>query len=66
MKKIRCNHKECKKKLKLHEQIQCKCGKMFCINHRNYASHNCPIKIDHKKILKEKNPKIIVEKVDKI
>lgn len=64
--KIRCNHIGCKKKLKIYEQIECKCGKMFCINHRNQVLHNCPIKIDHKKILKEKNPKIVVEKFKKI
>jgi len=63
-KKIKCDF--CNKKLKLHEQIKCKCEKMFCSKHLSCFSHNCLHKIDHKKIIKNNNPKVNVEKVIKI
>jgi len=65
MKKNRC--KMCNAKLKLHEQeIKCKCNHVFCSKHRSCFSHNCQSKIDHKKIIKEKNPPINFQKLIKI
>jgi hypothetical protein len=66
VKKIRCDYPNCKKKLKLYEQIKCRCNKMYCLNHKSYSNHNCILKIDHKKIIKDNNPVIKNKKVEKI
>lgn len=65
-KKVRCSYPECNKKLKLHEQIKCRCNKMYCIKHKSYSNHNCLFKIDHIKIIKDKNPVIKFKKVQEI
>jgi hypothetical protein len=65
-KKIRCDYPGCNKKLKLHEQLKCKCYKMFCCKHKSYSNHNCLFKIDHKKIIKENNPEVKFKKIEKI
>jgi predicted nucleic acid binding AN1-type Zn finger protein len=36
---MKCDH--CKKKLKLSEQIKCKCAGIFCSRHRFTGDHNC-------------------------
>lgn len=54
-KKNRCNHDDCKKKLGF-DPIICKCGGMYCGNHRYPHVHDCTF--DHKghnKELLEKN-----------
>tara|TARA_A100001015_G_scaffold317779_1_gene435640 strand:- start:4279 stop:4560 length:282 start_codon:yes stop_codon:yes gene_type:complete len=38
--KKRCNHPECKIKLKLSD-LECTCKKRFCSKHRVKSSHNC-------------------------
>ena len=65
-KKKRCFH--CNKQLKILDINVCKCGKLFCMNHRLCHTHNCPtIKSDdHKKEIEKNNPKIQNDKVDKI
>ena len=64
-KKKRCFH--CNKQLKLLDINLCKCGKIFCMNHRLCHTHNCPlIKSDnHKKEIEKNNPKIQNNKVEK-
>ena len=39
-KKNRCNHPECRKKLKLTD-MPCRCHKCFCIKHRLPEQHQC-------------------------
>ena len=39
-KKIRCNHPLCKKNISLMP-FNCKCGKSFCIVHKNPELHEC-------------------------
>ena len=65
-KKKKCFH--CNKRLKLLDINLCKCGKIFCMNHRLCHTHNCPlIKSDnHKKEIEKNNPKIQNDKVEKI
>lgn len=36
----RCDHEQCRKKLTLTD-IECKCGKRFCMNHRLPFDHSC-------------------------
>ena len=31
----------CSKKLKLFDQLKCRCGEMFCSQHLHAESHNC-------------------------
>ena len=52
---LRCNHITCKKKIHLIK-FDCDCEKSFCIKHYNKHSHNCPIIIDNKRIIKHNNP----------
>jgi len=40
-KKPRCNHPECKKKLKLTD-MPCRCKLSFCSKHRLPEQHKCP------------------------
>ena len=37
----RCNHKECKRKLKLTDFNCPACNLKFCCKHRYYSDHNC-------------------------
>jgi len=39
-KKKRCNHPNCKKKLKLTD-MPCRCQKCFCAKHRLPEQHDC-------------------------
>lgn len=58
---------ECKKKVGL-TGFKCKCGDVFCGQHRYAESHNCPF--DYKGVHKEKlassNPVVQASKVQKI
>ncbi|GLC36197.1 hypothetical protein PLESTB_001369400 [Pleodorina starrii] len=58
---------ECKKKVGL-TGFKCKCGNMYCGQHRYAESHNCPF--DYKGVHKEKlassNPVVQASKVQKI
>ena len=63
----RCNHPDCRKKLKLTD-IECRCGLKFCTEHRYAGSHNCTF--DYKKLgrdrLEKENPQISFSKCIKI
>lgn len=65
-KKNRCW--ECRKKISLAAQFQCKCGYTFCGQHRYPDAHKCDI--DHKKQYKDKlaqdNKTAVPSKLDKI
>ena len=60
-----CNY--CNKKLKL-EYFECKCNNIFCSTHRYSYMHNCSFdhKKNYQKILQEKNPVVIANKINKI
>jgi len=66
-KKVKVVCFECKKRLKLMEQIKCNCDNHFCPKHLNRHSHNCSF--DVKKQVKlqiiKNNPKM-EEKMTKI
>ena len=40
VKKNKCPHKECKRKITLVD-FACKCGLVYCSSHRHFDSHNC-------------------------
>ena len=58
---------QCKKRLKLMEQITCNCDHYFCPKHINRHSHNCTfdVKAQMKTHLEKNNPKM-EEKMVKI
>jgi hypothetical protein len=59
---------KCKKKLSLAGTITCKCGNVFCMEHRYSFTHECTY--DHTKEQQERlakeNPVVISEKVARI
>ena len=63
----RCNHLECRKRLKLTD-ITCRCGYKFCSSHRYSDHHNCSI--DYKALGRERldkeNPPVNSVKLTKI
>eukprot|EP01083_Nonionella_stella_P273363 927243_1 len=65
-KKNRCWN--CRKKMTLAGQFECKCGYVFCGKHRYPDAHQCDF--DHKKVHKDKlaeaNKTVAPEKVGKI
>tara|TARA_B100001094_G_scaffold331819_1_gene401502 strand:+ start:91 stop:342 length:252 start_codon:yes stop_codon:yes gene_type:complete len=63
----RCNHKDCRKKISIID-IPCKCGLIFCINHKFFSNHNCTYdyKENHKQNLIKCNPKIINKSIEVI
>ena len=66
-KKNRCQFEGCKKKLTI-TSFECSCSKKFCPIHRLPESHDCTfdyVKQGQEKI-KENNPVIINEKINKI
>ena len=44
---------KCKKKVKLHEQLPCKCNQVFCPLHRLCHQHDCPVGISKVNIIKK-------------
>jgi hypothetical protein len=60
---LKCS--QCKKKLNICNSITCKCNKLFCMEHRYYDKHDCPInyKEIERKIIEKNNPKVIAEKI---
>ena len=64
-KKNRCH--ACNKKLPLMPII-CKCGFKFCCSHRHPEDHQCTFdhKTEQQKLLRDKNPQIISDKIIKI
>lgn len=65
-KTMRCGH--CKKRLTIVNIYNCRCGKIFCGQHRYSEAHNCKYdyKSEGKKILEQSNPLVIAKKLDKI
>jgi len=65
----RCSYEKCNKKLKIIS-FDCRCGGMFCPEHRYTSKHNCPSLEDKKKTCKQEleknNPVIGFSKVIKI
>jgi len=59
---------ECRKKLNLSQQVQCRCALFFCLRHRYPESHNCTYnrRKDWDEKLNKENPKIEAEKIKKI
>ncbi len=66
--KKRCAADACKKKLRLSEEILCKCDNYYCVKQRYANEHNCSY--DYKKEwqakLKKDNPHVQQDKVIKI
>ncbi|XP_019881882.2 uncharacterized protein LOC109609607 isoform X2 [Aethina tumida] len=65
-KKSRCG--ECNKKLNITNIYNCRCGKIFCSQHRYSEVHRCSYdyKMEGKKILEQQNPRVTAEKVSRI
>ena len=63
----RCNHPDCRKKIKLTD-TKCRCELLFCPIHRLPEYHNCNInyKTEGKKILENKLIKVDHQKIIKI
>lgn len=53
---------------KTHFTVQCKCGKHFCINHRDPGDHTCSFNHQEafKKYLQQNNPVVQTCKFTKI
>jgi hypothetical protein len=64
--KKRCNL--CNKRITLATEFTCKCSGIFCSLHKYPDTHNCSFdhKAEWKKSLKEKNPTVSGEKIEKI
>ena len=66
-KKLKCSF--CNKKLGMIT-FSCDCGGLFCSNHRYTHTHNCRLKMETQKKIKENiimnNPKIDFKKVEAI
>ncbi|KAI3640234.1 hypothetical protein MIR68_001112 [Amoeboaphelidium protococcarum] len=64
----RCNI--CKLKMNMAKQIsnKCKCGYVFCDAHKISANHNCTFDYaeSHKKVLTNKNPRIVSDSFERI
>ena len=62
-----CQHHNCKKSLFTFD-FHCKCGKHFCLKHKDPCDHNCDFdyKAQHKKDIIKQNPVVVCEKVTKI
>jgi hypothetical protein len=53
----RCGHTECKKKLSMTD-MDCRCGRRFCMNHRHAEAHSCTF--DYKSVgVKELNKALV-------
>ena len=69
IKKNRCNHKDCNKKLKLTD-IKCKCDLIFCSKHRMPENHNCSFNFKNEQLNNLENKlmeqKTFVPKITKI
>jgi predicted nucleic acid binding AN1-type Zn finger protein len=66
---MKCNHLDCKRKIKLVEEIanKCKyCEKTFCYNHKMFIDHKCD---KYKNNINDNNiilPDCNFEKIEKI
>ena len=62
-----CQHNKCKKSL-LTFDYHCKCGKHFCLKHKDPRDHSCDFdyKAQGKKDIGKDNPVIVQDKITKI
>nr|CAI5834208.1 unnamed protein product [Callosobruchus analis] len=65
-KKARCN--ECNKRLNITNIYDCRCGKIFCSQHRYSEVHRCSYdyKLEGRKILEKQNPLVTADKISRI
>ena len=65
--KGRCDFNGCKKKLSLCPS-KCRCGNIYCDNHRTIVDHRCmyDYKAEYAKKIIENNPKVHDNKITKI
>ncbi|CAH0564358.1 unnamed protein product [Brassicogethes aeneus] len=65
-KRSRCG--ECNKKLNITNIYDCRCGRIFCAQHRHSEVHRCTYdyKTEGRKILERQNPLVAAEKVNRI
>ncbi|XP_018561846.1 AN1-type zinc finger protein 4-like [Anoplophora glabripennis] len=65
-KRARCS--ECNKRLNITNIHNCRCGKIFCSQHRYSEVHRCSYdyKTEGRKILEQQNPLVTAEKVNRI
>ena len=63
-KTTRCEHPECRVKLKLTDW-SCKCGNIYCAKHRTPENHNCTYDWTNKAALEKKidNMKCVASKI---
>ena len=63
----RCAHINCKKKISIIDN-PCKCGLIFCSNHKFFTAHNCKYnyKENYKKHLIKCNPKVVNKSIEVI
>lgn len=64
----KCSLENCKRKIKLSEEIECRCGLFFCAIHRFCTEHNCSFdyKKEQREKLKKLYPKVQSDKMEKI
>ena len=64
----RCKHPRCKRKILLvvKEMSRCRCGKLYCQEHR--LNHNCTFdyKGNHRETLSKELTKVIPKKIFKV
>ncbi|KAK4873597.1 hypothetical protein RN001_012957 [Aquatica leii] len=65
-KRIRCA--ECNKRLNITNMYHCRCGGIFCGQHRYSEVHHCnyDYKSEGRKIIEQQNPVIVADKLNKL
>lgn len=65
-KQLRCD--QCNRKLNISNNYTCRCGRLFCAQHRYSEVHNCShdYKTEGRLILERQNPLVVAEKLRKI
>lgn len=63
---VRCQ--QCRKKLRLAQQIQCKCGITLCSKHRPVDEHSCnfDFRKEYKEKLEKENKSVVAKKIESI
>ena len=64
-KRMRCEH--CNKRLNITNIYNCRCGRIFCSQHRYSEVHNCKFdyKTEGRKLLEQQNPLVTASKLEK-
>ncbi|KAF5296530.1 hypothetical protein FQR65_LT01520 [Abscondita terminalis] len=65
-KRMRCA--ECNKRLNITNMYHCRCGGIFCSQHRYSEVHHCnyDYKTEGRKIIEQQNPVIVADKLNKL